>query len=126
MIAFFNRKSMLTGTCMVLSGSIETIFPWKSHMFSANFEINIIDALSTQLLGAFEKLSIGPLTPATLSALPREQGVYQLFLAECLVYVGKADDLPKRLDEHHFKITGRSGLDVSTVGFKCLYVHKNW
>ncbi len=95
-------------------------------MHSANFEIDIIDALATQLVGAFEKLSIGPLTPAVLDTLDREQGVYQLFLNNRLVYIGKADDLPRRLGEHHFKITGRQGLDVSAMGFKCLYVHKNW
>lgn len=95
-------------------------------MYSDKFEIDIIHALSTQLVDAFDKLSIGALTPSVLRTLNRGQGVYQLFLDKRLVYVGKADDLPKRLGEHHFKITGRNGLNISDMGFKCLYVHENW
>lgn len=95
-------------------------------MHSAKFEIDIISALSSQLVDAFTKLSVGPLDLETLSTLEREQGVYQLFLNNFLVYVGKSDDLPKRLGEHFTKISGRRNLDIDDIGFKCLYVHKNW
>ena len=94
--------------------------------YSAKFEIDIISALSSQLIDAFEDLDIGALDPATLSKLERGQGVYKLFLAKQPVYVGKADNLPKRLTEHRFKILGRHGLNVADMGFKCLYVHENW
>lgn len=95
-------------------------------MYSAKFEIDIISALSAQLIDTFARLSVGPLNPATLATVEREQGVYQLFLKGGLVYVGKADDLPKRLGEHYEKVTGRRNIDASDMGFKCLYVHKNW
>jgi hypothetical protein len=95
-------------------------------MHSARFEIDIISALSTQLVDSFENLTIGLLNRETLAILEREQGVYQLFLDGSLVYVGKADDLPRRLSEHFTKITGRRNIDIGNMGFKCLYVHKNW
>jgi hypothetical protein len=92
----------------------------------ASFEIDIIDALTSQLVRSFDKLIESPLTTPILGALNEEQGVYQLFLNNKLIYVGKADNIPKRLDEHRFKITGRHTPLPFLMSFKCLYVHKNW
>ena len=54
-------------------------------------------------------------------------GVYQLFLGETLVYVGKADrNVAKRLKQHLWKLSGRSHVSVEELGFKALYIHRNW
>jgi hypothetical protein len=95
-------------------------------MSSSNFEINIIEALTFQLVSSLDKLTESPLTKQALEKLAPEQGVYQLFLNNEPIYVGKADNLPKRLNEHLFKITGRLTPVNFLIGFKCLYVHKNW
>lgn len=92
----------------------------------ARFEIDIISALSSQLVVAFEKLDVGPLTQDQLNSLEPGQGVYQLFHKGLLVYVGQAQSLKKRLGEHREKISGRRNIDVAHMGFKCLYVHPNW
>ena len=95
-------------------------------MHSAKFEIDIISALSSQLEASFDKLSRGQLSVASLKSLADDQGIYQLYQGEKLVYVGKANNLPSRLREHHLKLTGRRNINVDDMGFKCLYVHKNW
>lgn len=90
------------------------------------FEIDVISALSSQLVAAFDKLDVGPLTQLQLNALEPGQGVYQLFHKGALVYVGQAQSLKKRLTQHRQKISGRKNIDVVDMGFKCLYVHPNW
>jgi hypothetical protein len=94
--------------------------------YLAKFEIDIISALSSQLVSAFEKLDGGPLSERAIKALDPGQGVYQLFHAGALVYVGQAKSLKNRLGEHHEKISGRRNIDVADMGVKCLYVHPNW
>lgn len=95
-------------------------------MSSSNFEINIIEALRLQLVSALDLLDISPLQKSSLNALSPTQGIYQLFLEKRPIYVGKADNLPKRLEEHRFKISGRKTPTNFSMGFKCLYVHQNW
>lgn len=92
----------------------------------AHFEIDIISALSIQLTRALDALDIGALEPSTLRTLPTSQGVYKLFHKQQLVYVGKANNLSKRLTEHWKKISGRQNISVDSMGFKCLSIHKNW
>jgi len=92
----------------------------------AHFEIDIISALSSQLVDAFSKLETGHLSEEELASLPKGQGVYKLYHRGELVYVGKAEQLRKRLEEHRFKISGRQNISPSEMGFKCLFVHPNW
>lgn len=94
--------------------------------FQNHFEIDIVSALSHQLIEAFKKLKPGPLKVATIAKTTAEQGVYQLFHNDTLVYVGKADSLRKRIDEHRIKIEGRHNISTDDMTFKCLSVHKNW
>jgi hypothetical protein len=94
-----------------------------SHAF---FEIDIISALSNQLVAAFARLEVGELTIESIQSLPLGQGVYCLYYRGSLVYVGKAERLVRRLTEHRFKISGRHNIDVSEMGFKCLFIHRNW
>ena len=91
-----------------------------------HFEIDIISALSSQLTVALDSLSEGEMTLPVINALPNSRGVYQLFHENKLVYIGKADSLPKRLREHHHKISGRQNITTNQMGFKCLSVHENW
>lgn len=94
--------------------------------FQSRFEIDIISALSQQLIEGFDALTPGPLKKVTIAKIIAEQGVYQLFHNGTLVYVGKADNLRKRIDEHRIKIEGRRNISTDDISFKCLYVHKNW
>lgn len=91
-----------------------------------HFEIDIIQALASQLITAFDQLTLGALTPAHISALPKQQGVYQLYKDGVLIYVGKADNLPHRLRDHHEKISGRQHITVDQMAFKCLSIHPHW
>jgi hypothetical protein len=90
------------------------------------FEIDIVSALSAQLVAALERLDLGPLTAELLSTLEQGQGVYQLFHKRMPVYVGKAESLKNRLQEHREKVSGRRNIEVEDMEFKCLYVHPNW
>lgn len=94
--------------------------------YHARFEIDIVSALADQLVSSFEKLDAGPLDETILSQVETDKGVYLLFHEEVLVYVGKAQNLRKRLTEHCVKISGRRNITTSDMGFKCLYVHENW
>jgi len=92
----------------------------------ANFEIDIVSALSSQLVDAFSKLDVGSLAGDQIDSLPKGQGVYKLYYRGSLVYVGKAEQIKKRLGEHRLKISGRRNIEVSDMGFKCLFIHRNW
>lgn len=94
--------------------------------FSDRFEIDVITALSEQLVQALKDLSPGGLTAANIESVLPEEGVYVLFHKKKLVYVGRAENLRKRLGDHMKKIGGRLGIQLSDMRFKCLYVHKNW
>lgn len=91
-----------------------------------HFEIDIISALSTQLTETLDQLEIGTLSKEVLDDIPQRRGVYKLFHNDTLMYVGKTDNLPKRLKEHHQKISGRQNISVDDMGFKCLSIHRNW
>jgi hypothetical protein len=91
-----------------------------------NFELNLVSALADQLIAAFATLTPAPLSQAELAPLPKGDGIYQLFDGGNLVYVGKADSLPKRLLEHRDKIAGRRNISIDDMAFSCLYLHKNW
>lgn len=100
--------------------------PPSNILNAAHFEIDIVRALADQLVEKFDKLSVGPLSEDGIQNLEQQQGVYQIFLDGALMYIGKADSLPRRLSEHLTKINGRQNISSSQVGFKCLYIHRNW
>lgn len=108
--------------------------------YSDQFRLSITEALSTQLFAALEKLEPAPLTMENLDALvplaeklglPNKSGVYQLFRqipgkARELAYVGKADQpLNKRLEDHLKKLSGRKGISIEEISFKCLFVEED-
>ena len=95
--------------------------------FYGHFEIDIITALSQQLVEAFSHLETGAFTVNNMNSVPaNQQGVYELFLDGILVYVGQAKRLRQRLTQHHFKIRGRRNITPERMSFKCVSVHRNW
>jgi hypothetical protein len=108
--------------------------------FSNQFRLSITEALSTQLYASLEALEPAPLTQFNVDALyeqaskldlPSLSGVYQLFRQAPgkkreLTYVGKADQpLPKRLQEHFYKLSGRQGISLNEMSFRCLFVEED-
>ncbi|MFJ9583840.1 GIY-YIG nuclease family protein [Streptomyces acidicola] len=108
--------------------------------YSDQFRLSITEALSTQLYAALSRLEPAPLTQENLDALapqaeklglPSMSGVYQLFRQRAgterqLTYVGKADEpLPERLGNHLYKLSGREGISIEEMSFKCLFVEED-
>lgn len=94
--------------------------------FFDHFDIDLVSALAEQLTAAFEKLKPAALTDKNVELVPTDQGVYHLFRKGVLVYVGKAENLKKRLSEHRFKIMGRRNINTKEMTFTCLTVPRNW
>ncbi|MBB3963682.1 GIY-YIG nuclease family protein [Rhizobium metallidurans] len=89
------------------------------------FEFDLPGALLSRLITILDDLQPAPLNAANLSNVPEEQGVYQLFLDDRLVYVGKTDaeaGLHKRLTRHARKVMYRVGLDPMRVSFKAVRI----
>lgn len=90
----------------------------------ADFKLSITKALADQLSAALQKLTPVPLTLESLNRLPDGPGVYQLYLDDEQVYVGKASkSLPTRLRKHHRKLSGRP--IPGKVSFVCLYLEED-
>lgn len=89
------------------------------------FEFDLPGALLNNLVTIFDAMERQQLTKETVALIPEEQGVYQLFLDEALVYIGKTDaeaGLNKRLTRHSRKILDRKGLDPARVSFKAVRI----
>jgi hypothetical protein len=95
--------------------------------FHADFTLSVTRALRDQLEIALSGLTKAALTQVNLDRLLERAGVYQLYLHDELVYVGKADKtLPGRLKKHMRKISGRENIDLPDVQFCCLYVAEDF
>jgi hypothetical protein len=95
--------------------------------FAVDFDLDIPQALAHQLVTAFTKVDLGPLSQSNVDTLDKgKQGVYQLFHMKKLVYVGKADNVRGRLNDHLQKLSGRRGINIADMGFCCLYISRNW
>lgn len=91
-----------------------------------DLEFDLPTAMLSQLVGLFDQMTPGPLNERAVSELPEEQGVYQLFFKDNLVYVGKTDadaGLKQRLLRHAKKIRSRQNLHQSEVTFKAVRVY---
>ncbi len=72
-------------------------------------------------------MDAGALTSEALQSARAEPGVYQLFLDDTLVYVGKSDgSLQGRLDRHRKALTGRQNVTIDSITFKAIHIHPNW
>jgi hypothetical protein len=90
-----------------------------------DFEFNLPGALLTHLVQVLDSLETAPLNVGGLQGIPDGQGVYQLFLADKLVYIGKTDaeaGLLKRLSRHSEKVKFRKGLDPALLSFKAVRI----
>lgn len=97
---------------------------------ASTFALSITRALALQLHESLSALTTAPLDVANIHRLEDLPGVYQLFLDDRSVYIGKADkSLPKRLLKHQRKIEGRQSVDGEGLGhrmsFRCLYVNED-
>ena len=89
------------------------------------FEFDLPSALLDHLVRALDDMESAPLTMESLANVPEAQGVYQLFLDNKLVYIGKTDaesGLFRRLVRHSQKIQHRRDLDPARVSFKALRI----
>lgn len=97
------------------------------------FRFSLPRAVTEQLVERLEQLASSPLTDEALTQLiafqtenETAQGVYVIYQAGAAAYAGKADGLAERLGEHLWKLRGRQGIDLATVGFKALLLDENW
>jgi hypothetical protein len=89
------------------------------------FEFDLPGALLARLIHVLDGLDAVTLDSASLVQIPEEQGVYQIFLDNRVVYIGKTDakaGLSKRLTRHARKIRHRMGLDPIRVSFKAVRI----
>lgn len=98
----------------------------------AAYNFNFLETISQQLKSSLDALTITPLNAGSLAVLLADQvrlsarqGVYQLYLGNDLVYLGKADDVAYRLDEHLTKLSGRNGVHLPSVGYKALLLDRS-
>lgn len=97
------------------------------------FRFNLPRAVTEQLVERLDQLAPSPLTDVALRELytfqnvnDTAQGVYVIYQAGAAVYAGKADRVAERVSEHLWKLRGRQGLDLGTIGFKALLLDANW
>lgn len=91
-----------------------------------DLEFDLPAALLEQLTNLFQQMPDEALHEAAVQGVPEAQGVYQLFLNDELVYVGKTDaeaGLRLRLLRHARKIQSRRNLDHQRINFKAVRVY---
>jgi len=91
-----------------------------------DFEFDLPEALLAHLIRILDGMESAILACNSLTNIPDAQGVYQLFLDNKLVYIGKTDaeaGLRKRLDRHNAKTQHRNGLDPTRVTFKAVRIY---
>lgn len=90
------------------------------------FEFDLPGALLARLVATLDAMQRAPLKTDILDKIPETQGVYQIFLDEQLVYIGKTDaeaGLCQRLRRHHRKTQHRIGLDTARLSFKAVRIY---
>jgi hypothetical protein len=90
------------------------------------FEFDLPEALLAHLVSILDSMDSTSLLFENINDIPDAQGVYQLFLDDELVYIGKTDaeaGLRKRLGRHACKIQHRVGLDPARVTFKAVRIY---
>ncbi|MFG3496228.1 GIY-YIG nuclease family protein [Streptomyces sp. NPDC047928] len=101
--------------------------PEDGTQYHKDFTLSITKALGDQLSAALDGLDRAPLAEENIARLKEKPGVYQLYLNDDFVYVGKADkSLPTRLRNHLRKISGRRNISLGQMTFSCLYVAEDF
>lgn len=89
------------------------------------FEFDLPGALLSHLIAVLDGMQAARLTAESLDAIPDAQGVYQIYLDDELVYIGKTDaaaGLRSRLRRHNNKIQHRTTLNPDRVSFKAVRI----
>lgn len=103
-----------------------SVFSSQPFGAAADFKLSITQALADQLAERLQPLRPASLCDDSLEQVENRPGVYELFLGDQRVYVGKASrSLPTRLRKHVRKLSGRSGMLSEKVSFVCLYVDED-
>jgi len=96
------------------------------------YNFHFLDTVSKQLLEMLSGLGISSLNQLELSKLQAFQeenhskkGVYLLHYQGNPVYLGKADDIAERLQQHYYKLCGRENIDIDEIGFKCIVLDES-
>ncbi|HCN75991.1 MAG TPA: hypothetical protein DIT13_02205 [Verrucomicrobiales bacterium] len=97
------------------------------------FHFSLPRAVTEQLVERLAALTATPLNESALRELQAFQsrsktcqGVYVIYHEGAAAYAGKAENTAERLFQHLAKLSGRSGMDMSHVGFKALLLDENW
>lgn len=99
------------------------------------FALDMQRVLNDEIVKAFDPLEPVPLTAENIGRLAEHEagsphatkGLYILHYRGAAVYVGKAEDsLRSRLADHRVKLDSRLNIQVADIGFRCLYLDKNW
>ena len=102
--------------------------PLHTEGMHKHFSFDFLKTISEQLYTELEtNLPETTLNPSSLAVLRNfqigsTQGVYVLYYNALPMYIGKADDIHKRLSEHYTKLSGRMNIDLNFVGYKALYL----
>lgn len=92
-----------------------------------DFDLQLARAITEQIVEQFGLMASSALTDEAIAAAKASPGVYQLFVDDELVYIGKTDkSLKGRLTRHLKSVTGRRNIRPDQVAFKALHLHKNW
>lgn len=96
------------------------------------YNFHFLKTISKQLSDELEALPITPLNAQTLQELGEfqahnstRQGVYLLHVNGAPVYIGKADDVRARLQQHLTKLSGRLNIEITAVSYKALLLDKS-
>lgn len=94
---------------------------------TGDFEFDIATPLFEQIQTAFDAIDAVDLSEQNLGSVEARAGVYGLLHNGRLVYVGKADaNVAGRVSKHRRQISGRLGINIDDVSFKCLYLALTW
>ena len=88
-----------------------------------SFRFDVDKAYAHQLI---EALEASPEHPLSAPQSPRESGLYVLYRAGVVVYVGQAKYLSVRTKDHLKKIDNRNGISVTEMTCRFLTIERMW
>ena len=96
------------------------------------YNFHFLDTVSEQLLRGLDQLELAVLDDVCISELHHYQiaqgtskGIYVLYYQESPKYLGKADNVKVRLEQHFKKLVGSQNIDVSMISFKSLLLDQS-
>lgn len=91
------------------------------------YNFDFLNTISLQLKELLDQIKLSHLSDDTLGDLKNfqkenrsKQGVYLLFYEGAPVYLGKADNVALRLEEHLEKLRGRKNISSNKIGYKAI------